>query len=140
MHKYKLTETVETGFLSMNNKETFGSTLNISMIFDEEPLSEEKSKFKELADHLDHCLITDVRESIQFSDRYFFIKHKVAEKGFLSAACKLLGYLIYTDKMDFQGSVKIEVHNSKETFIEKFNSKTFNDCNMIKDSFIGVRK
>ena len=128
MKKFKLTETVETGFLSKKNKETFGSTIDVSLLSKKEIDSSTKNILISLIDNLDHCLITDVKSSLKFSDRYYLVQD--ASGGFLQTAASVLASEIMRET-NIQDLV-IEVQNSKETY----RTLLQNEIDVVKDSFI----
>ena len=128
MKKFKLTETVETGFLSKKNKETFGGTIDVSLLSKKEIDSSTKNILISLIDNLDHCLITDVKSSLKFSDRYYLVQD--ASGGFLQTAASVLASEIMRET-NIQDLV-IEVQNSKETY----RTLLQNEIDVVKDSFI----
>ena len=65
---YKITDTVETG----HSKFTGGS-VTISIQTENILNDHEKEKILKAIDCLDHCLITDNKEFIKFSQRYFLL-------------------------------------------------------------------
>ena len=66
---YKLTDIVEMGHTHYT-----GGSIEIGIEFDSILQEKKKKEILNIIDYLDHCLVTDNKEYIQYSARYFLLK------------------------------------------------------------------
>ena len=69
---YTIEDVVEVGHMPL-----IGGTMNIKVNFNKVPTVETKENVYQVIDYLDHCLITDNKEAIAFSERYFLLDKSV---------------------------------------------------------------
>lgn len=104
---YKLTDIVEMG-----HNPLIGGSIIVSIEFDTILPKEEKDRFLEIIDYLDHCLVTDNKEMSKFSARYFLLDKSISL--FEDIHTVLFNFI----KKDYKCSVSI----GKETFTKKLKS------------------
>jgi hypothetical protein len=114
---YKITDIVEAG----HSKE-IGGSVKISITFDNILPKEEKEKVLDVIDRLDHSLITDNKDFLDFTERYTLLKQSK------SPLEDIVG-IISSYLSDFE---EIEVSIGKETFISKRNPVEIIDSNFEK--------
>lgn len=68
----KLTEITETGYFSKNSF-LVGGSIKIILEIDKILSENEKNEILKIIDYLDHTLITDNKEIIKFSSRFFLL-------------------------------------------------------------------
>ena len=69
---YTLTDEVEMGHFPY-----IGGTTTISMEFSEIQSKEKQKEYLDIMDRLDHCLVTDNKDLVEFSARYFLLDNSV---------------------------------------------------------------
>lgn len=127
---YKVKTKAETGYIVLDSKDVGGS---IVVKYNFKEYDTGLLNFcKSLTDSLDHCLITDLDNSRQYSRRFILIEN--TSKSFLIDVCNILYKLSDNSKEQcpefHQLLNSITVHLNNESYTSEFNSA--NNHNVIK--------